>query len=265
LICLWAANPALCHCSMEFHEYVAPASPRMTRRRNTSISRFLSDEELDSSCTCAPPCSCSRKLISRSFIAGAGCSNASNQEHSMLPVQRSLEEQGHKLDVLQREDASCVASLSLTSKSLEEHQSQTRRGAGMALGSTVQAEQLKSLEDDVDLVEALVRARGFTVRTMPSLKARALLSPRHWRGCGSLSKHNPPSSPTLPMPEGNAWQAKTGSLGPQMYFIGTPPVLPVPVWDPFCKLSSGLDSQSRQPAPCMRPSEHVLRVRWERR
>jgi len=100
--------------------------------------------------------------------------------------------------------------------------------------------------------------RGFTVPAMPSLKARAQLSMRHWRGRGSQSKHNPPNSPTPPTPEGHAKQCV---LGPEMYSIGTP----VPMWDPFHKLSTGLDSQSRQPAPCARPSECVLRVRLERR
>jgi len=76
-------------------------------------------------------------------------------------------------------------------------------------------------------------AGGFTVSAVPSLKARALLSTRHWRGCGSLSKYHK---------------------------LGTSPV--PAMWDPFCKLSIGLDSQSQQPAPCLRPSEHLLRVRW---
>lgn len=100
-------------------------------------------------------------------------------------------------------------------------------------------------------------ARGFTVPAMPSLKARAQLSMRHWRGSGCLRKHKPASSPTSPMPEGNKRQEQRCDLGPEMFDIGTP----VPMWDPFCKLSTGLDSQSRQPAPCMRPSESVLRKR----
>jgi len=111
------------------------------------------------------------------------------------------------------------------------------------------------------LAGAVPRAVTAGVSAMPSPKARALLSTRHWRGCGILSKLNPPSSPILPRPEGTEWQAKPCGLGPEMYSIGTPPV---PMWDPFFKLSTGLDSQSRQPAPGMRPSEHVLRVRWER-
>jgi len=111
------------------------------------------------------------------------------------------------------------------------------------------------------LAGAVPRAVASDVSAMPSPKARALLSTRHWRGCGILPKHNPPSSPILPRPEGTEWQAKPCGLGPEMYSIGTPPV---PMWDPFFKLSTGLNSQSRQTAPCVRPSEHVLRVRWER-
>jgi len=109
------------------------------------------------------------------------------------------------------------------------------------------------------LAGAVPKAVATDVPAMPSLRARALLSTRHWRGCGSLSKYSPSNSPTLPMPEGTEWQAKPCG-GPEMFSIGTPPV-PMPMWDPFCKLSTGLDSQSRQPAPCIRPSEHVLRVR----
>eukprot|EP00419_Tripos_fusus_P010791 CAMPEP_0172665352 /NCGR_PEP_ID=MMETSP1074-20121228/7195_1 /TAXON_ID=2916 /ORGANISM="Ceratium fusus, Strain PA161109" /LENGTH=399 /DNA_ID=CAMNT_0013481659 /DNA_START=49 /DNA_END=1244 /DNA_ORIENTATION=+ len=87
----------------------------------------------------------------------------SHQEHTKVRVQRNLEEQGRRLDNLEREDVSRDTSLNLISKSLEEQQTQTKRAAGMALSGSMPPNQLRSLEDRVDLVEALVRATSLMV------------------------------------------------------------------------------------------------------